>query len=86
MSVFAGTPQSPSASAYVESQGRMPHENLPRVSVIRGTLTETCMVLQTAYRICLHIVHSIDIYIWCAVFVSLFMCREIVSAVCYVGA
>ena len=61
MCVFAGTPQSPSASAYVESYGRLPHGNLPRVSVIRGTLTETCRVFQTAHgHIC---------WVSCAVYV-----------------
>ncbi|KAI0211159.1 hypothetical protein LSAT2_004024, partial [Lamellibrachia satsuma] len=62
MYVFAGNPQSPNASAYVESQGRMSHENLRLVSVIRGTLTETCMVFQTAHRTCMPMVITIDIY------------------------
>ena len=76
MWVIAGTPQSPSASAYVESYGRMPHGNLPRVSVIRCTLTETCRAFQTA--------HGHIYLVWCAVSCCLCVgscCRLIVMLV-----
>ena len=56
----------------------MPHGNLLLVSaVIRGTLTEICMVFQTAHRTCMHMVHSIDIYMCCRV-----VCRLYVAVLC----